>query len=952
MRSYLLVFCLFSFFAHSQSTHIDELNAHPTETSDWQPSPLVNYVTTKNNCTLNKTVFGWHPYWMNGAEQNYQWDLLSDLCFFGYEVDPATGNATSTHGFSTNDAVDSALANNIDVHLCVILFSNHATFFGNVSAQTTLINNLISMIQARGAHGINIDFEGVPSSQSANLTAFMTNLSTALHAANPNYQLSMCLYAVDWSNLFDEPALNNVVDFFTIMGYDYYYSGSAQAGPTDPLYGFSSTYDYSLSRSVSYYMSSGIPASKLVLGLPYYGREWETTSNAIPASTTGANVFSRTYDVVRTNTSGNYVNPIYNSRSASKAYIFQNAGTWRQCWISEANELKLRYDLVNRRGLKGIGIWALGYDDGYTELWQAIDEKLTTCNSWNCSDTLYDEGGPEVNYYNNELVEYTINPPGAVAIDVNFLEFSTEQNYDTLWLYDGTSSSAPLIGTYHGNTGPGSFTTSSGALTLRFKSDGSTRSSGWKMSYACIQDSTPPTIQVSLPSSWQTVNTVLSTQATDLSGVLATYWNAHTLDNSSWRGNPNTGQAYETMTGTTTWSAVTGTWTYTNGIVVQTDETNGNTNFALAMPLTSSDDYLFEWRGSITGAGTNRRAGMHFMCSDLNLPNRGNSYFVWFRVDTDVIQFYEVTNDVFSVVASFPYTINPGQTYHCQTTYSLTSGTIRLFIDGEYLGEWTDATPLQSSNGISLRSGNAQFNVDYVGVSIGILGNDQLLVGPNGHFFQCNPSVNQQAGQILVQSLDIYDNWGIDSTIYDVDFTPPILQIPTDGLFDSDTLLNTSLLDLANMIAVDTNSGIAQFVASVEQVPTGTPVLAPFAVTMSNEQQLLNGLVNQANYRIKLSATNGASLSNSSYSDGFVYINDLGLQDLGNVPINIHPNPFFESFNIIGQEGKAYVLTDINNKVVQSGMITTKQFTLNGRELAAGLYLLHIGEDRVRVLKR
>jgi hypothetical protein len=471
------------------------------------------------------------------------------------------------------------------------------------------------------------------------------------------------------------------------------------------------------------------------------------------------------------------------------------------------------------------------------------------------------------------------------------------------------------------------------------------------MSYACIQDSTPPTIQVSLPSSWQTVNTVLSAQSTDQSGVLATYWNAHSLDNSSWQGNPNTGQAYETMTGTTTWSAVTGTWTYSNGNVVQTDEASGNTNFALAIPLTSSDDYLFEWRGSITGAGTNRRAGIHFMCSDLNLPNRGNSYFVWFRVDTDIIQLYEVTNDVFSVVASFPYAINPGQTYHCQTTYNLTSGTIRLYIDGEYLGEWIDATPLQSSNGISLRSGNAQFNVDYVGVSIGVLGNDQLLVGPNGHFFQCNPSVSEQAGRVLVQSLDIYDNWGIDSTIYNVDFTPPILQVPTDGLMDSDTLLNTSLLDLANLIAIDTNSGISQLLASVEEISNGIEILAPFAVTMSNEQQLLNGLVNQADYRIKLSATNGASLTDTSYSDGFVYINDLSLQDFGHAAINILPNPFSESFEIIGQEGKAYILMDLNNKVVQSGIITSMEFTLNGRELSAGLYLLHIGEDRVKVLK-
>lgn len=29
-------------------------------------------------------------------------------------------------------------------------------------------------------------------------------------------------------------------------------------------------------------------------------------------------------------------------------------------------------------GLKGVGIWALGYDNGYTDLWQLIDNRFTS----------------------------------------------------------------------------------------------------------------------------------------------------------------------------------------------------------------------------------------------------------------------------------------------------------------------------------------------------------------------------------------------------------------------------------------------------------------------------------------------------------------------------------------------------------------------------------------------
>ena len=35
------------------------------------------------------------------------------------------------------------------------------------------------------------------------------------------------------------------------------------------------------------------------------------------------------------------------------------------------------YDLIKYKNLKGMGIWALGYDRGYNDLWKVIAEKLT-----------------------------------------------------------------------------------------------------------------------------------------------------------------------------------------------------------------------------------------------------------------------------------------------------------------------------------------------------------------------------------------------------------------------------------------------------------------------------------------------------------------------------------------------------------------------------------------------
>jgi len=69
--------------------------------------------TKTKNDTLVKRVFGYFPYWAGSNYLNYRWDLLSDFCFFSYDVDPVTGNPANIYDWETSPAVDSALANNL-----------------------------------------------------------------------------------------------------------------------------------------------------------------------------------------------------------------------------------------------------------------------------------------------------------------------------------------------------------------------------------------------------------------------------------------------------------------------------------------------------------------------------------------------------------------------------------------------------------------------------------------------------------------------------------------------------------------------------------------------------------------------------------------------------------------------------------------------------------------------
>ena len=457
----------------------------------------------RTSCNLEKVVYGWHPYWVGSAYNNYDWNLLSHLSFFSYEVNETNGEALSTHGWSTSDAVDSALANNVKVTLCVTLFggSDLATFLTNSTAKQTLIDNLITLVDDRGAHGVNIDFEGLPSSQKTNFANFMVDLCNQMHTAIPGSEVSTVLYAVDWNDVFDFDIMANVVDHFIVMGYAYYYQGSGSTGPCDPLYHFGSSYNYTLSKTTTYYLDKGCPKDKFVLGLPYYGYEWETSSLTIPSSTLASGV-ARTFAYVKNNTSGNYSvgNYTWDADSYTDMFAFNN-GANKQCFIALEDAFEKRLDFVNQTDIAGIGIWALGYDNGYTELWDALNDKFTDCHADPCAGVIHDFGGPTKNYYNDEDYTWTLAPTGATSINVDFTMFDVEVGYDTLFIYDGPTTASPLIGAYTGTNSPGQFNTTSGEITFYWKSDGATVAPGWLADYTCNTSTTNPQADFVLPTS-------------------------------------------------------------------------------------------------------------------------------------------------------------------------------------------------------------------------------------------------------------------------------------------------------------------------------------------------------------------------------------------------------------------------------------------------------------------
>lgn len=354
-----------------------------------QPLDTMPYKTGEK-FKLSAEVFGWHPYWVGDAYKAYNFSLLSTLAYFSYELDAETGGYLSIHDWDTTPIIDLAHADGCKVLLTVTNFgaSANSTFLESYKSQQNLIAQLKQLLAARGADGVCIDFEGVPESQRDDLGNFMTDLGTALHQENSDYVVSMAIYPIDVDDIYDFSVLDRCVDQFVMMGYEYYGSGSEDAGPLSPLQSGKLWWKYNLETSIDSYLESGVTPSKLLVAFPYYGALWETQSLEVPSKAKDFIGYRSYQYITDTFTFDSVIDST--SWSAYYAYVVEN-GQERQCWFESVLSLREKYAYVKQKKIGGIGIWALGYDNGRKELWDLLAEQFGSGE--NRTDTSTAAGG-------------------------------------------------------------------------------------------------------------------------------------------------------------------------------------------------------------------------------------------------------------------------------------------------------------------------------------------------------------------------------------------------------------------------------------------------------------------------------------------------------------------------------------------------------------------------------
>lgn len=350
----------------------------------WDSVQQIYFIKSPTNRKLSKKyeVFGWHPHWMGSAWESYNFSLLSTVAYFAYIVDPETGSYTNPaqmQEWRTTSMIDSAKAHGTRVLLSMASHgvSENDQFLSNPASWNTFSDSIASLILARNADGVDLNFENVPEKHKGSLVNFVSLLRSNLSNKMPSGKvfLSITLPSYSTREAFDHVKLGELVDLMVIMGYDYH-KGKGITGAVSPLR-TTNRNGISLQSTLDYYAKNQLNMGKTVLALPYYGAQWKGKINS-------KGVYDTYYDKdipyrEVMNLYGTNYTPQYDFVSMTN-YFFLEFGdsTSVECWFDNAASLEKKYNLALSYGLKGVGIWALGYDNGYTDLWQLLDNQFTT----------------------------------------------------------------------------------------------------------------------------------------------------------------------------------------------------------------------------------------------------------------------------------------------------------------------------------------------------------------------------------------------------------------------------------------------------------------------------------------------------------------------------------------------------------------------------------------------
>jgi len=223
--------------------------------------------------------------------------------------------------------------------------------------------------------GFDVDWESPQAEDAENFRALLEEFRRQMNSVRPGMRLSIAVgESPNQLPGTDFAAVARIVDQVGVMNYDYAGPWSQTTGFVAPL--FSGRHSGSIESSIASYKARGVPESKLLMGLPFYGYSWTAVAGANnglfqPGRAVHAD---RPYNYIRTLSTGFAT---FRDPRSQAPWLFDGETFW-----TYEDPVSVRYKVSYARSehLGGVMIWELSNDTADAELltaaWRSLHHPL------------------------------------------------------------------------------------------------------------------------------------------------------------------------------------------------------------------------------------------------------------------------------------------------------------------------------------------------------------------------------------------------------------------------------------------------------------------------------------------------------------------------------------------------------------------------------------------------
>lgn len=371
---------------------------------------VYSYIRSKNIFSFfgqeepKRIIYGFLPYWSLNEAKYIQLDKLTDIAYFGLYLNPdgtytkigedgnqSPGYLTWRQDEELSKLIERAKSQGVRVSLTTIAHDadDIDEFLRCRSCWDTYIEETVDELNFHQLRDVHLNFEYVgdmPEDSPELYSEFVKFVNEELDKKYNGSFVVVSTFAIsakpDSNTLtkIDDMAL--YADALFIMAYDFKTPNSDVAGAVSPMEGIGEFAIYDLKTMVKDYMAIA-PVNKLIMGVPYYGNNWivaadEPNARRVPGTDeTGSSQsqnFSNIMELIIEKDPDIKWDEI--AKVPYFTYADEERNTLRQVYYDDKKSLSYKYDLINTWDFAGVGIWALGYDGGYVDLWGLLEEKF------------------------------------------------------------------------------------------------------------------------------------------------------------------------------------------------------------------------------------------------------------------------------------------------------------------------------------------------------------------------------------------------------------------------------------------------------------------------------------------------------------------------------------------------------------------------------------------------